>query len=231
MIKTWFLVGVTLLLVSLLLLGCGISEQEYNAVVAERNSIKAELESTRSELEAVKSELASVYVELTMTKTELQVLKDQVSRHKEAPLPPPVPAPLPPPAPVPLPAPTEVITIDIGWPMAKNWDADMEIDGIEFYLTPKDAEGRTVETAGMVSTKLWLERSFLEGGGKGELIQEWSDTQVTKDDYDWLMGATIRLEYKGFQPKNMQFGILEITLITPDGKSFSARATSVMLGQ
>ena len=129
------------------------------------------------------------------------------------------------------PAPTKAVTtIDIGWPMAENWDADPEVDGIEFDLTPKDAEDKMVETPGVVSAKLWLERPFPETG-KGDLVQEWSNIQVTKDDYDWLMGVTIRLEYKGFEPKEMQFGILEVTLVTPDGKSFTARASSVMLAK
>jgi len=145
-----------------------------------------------------------------------------------APPKPPVPAEQPAPAP---PAPTKVVTIDIGWPTPENWDADPDIDGIKFDLTPKDAEDRMVETPGVISAKLWLEQSFLEGGGKGDLIQEWSNIQVTKDDYGWLLGATIRLEYEVFQPQEMQFGILEVTLVTPDGKSFTARATDVLLGE
>ena len=95
MLKNWFLVGLILLVVPWLLVGCGVSEQQYYAVVAERDSIKAELQSTRSELDVVKLELESVYIELTMTKTELQVLKDQVSQTLAAPAPPPVLAPAP----------------------------------------------------------------------------------------------------------------------------------------
>jgi hypothetical protein len=115
--------------------------------------------------------------------------------------------------------------------MADNWDADPEVDGIEFHLTPKDAEDKMVETPGVVSAKLWLKPSFLEEKEKGDLVQEWSGIQITKDDYDWLMGVTIRLEYKGFEPKEMQFGILEVTLVTPDSKSFTARESSVMLAK
>ena len=126
--------------------------------------------------------------------------------------------------------PTQVATIDIGFPMGDNWDADPEVDGIEFHLTPKDAEDKMAETPGVVSAKLWLERQYPETG-KGDLVQEWSNIQVTKDDYDWLMGVTIRLEYKGFEPKEMQFGILEVSLVTPDGKSFTARGSSVMLAK
>jgi len=144
----------------------------------------------------------------------------------------PVPAGEAPPAQAP-PAPTKVVTtLDIGFAMPKNWDADPDTDGIEFHLTPKDAQDKMVETPGVISAKLWLQVTPPPSYSpqKGNLIQEWSNIQVTKDDYDWLMGATIRLEYKGFQPTNMQFGILEVTLVTPDGKSFTARASPVMLG-
>jgi hypothetical protein len=128
------------------------------------------------------------------------------------------------------PATSKVVTIDIGWPMGESWDADPEVDGIEFDLTPKDIEDKMVETPGVVSAQLWLERPFPETG-KGDLVQEWSNIQITKDDYDWLMGVTVRLEYKGFEPEEMQFGILEVTLVTPDGKSFTARENTVLLGE
>jgi hypothetical protein len=128
------------------------------------------------------------------------------------------------------PATSEVVTIDIGWPMGESWDADPEVDGIEFDLTPKDIEDKMVETQGVVSAQLWLERSFPETG-KGDLVQEWSNIQIVEDDYDWIMGVTIRLEYTGFEPEEMQFGILEVTLVTPDGKSFTARENTVLLGE
>ncbi len=147
--------------------------------------------------------------------------------------PPPLPPPALPPSPAPPapPAPAKAVTtIDIGWPMPKNWDADPDIDGIEFDLTPKDAQDKMVETPGVVSAKLWLKAPY-PATGKGDLLQEWSNIQVTKDDYDWLMGVTIRLEYKDFEPEEMQFGILEVTFVTPDGKSFTARESSVMLAK
>ncbi len=207
----------SILLLPTLIVGCGISEQEYYALVAERDSLKRQLESTQNELGVIKSELTSVQAELAKTKSELESLSSQV--------------PSPAPAPAPAPISTKVVTIDIGWPVAENWDADPDIDGIELYLRPEDAQGKMVETASVVSAKLWLERSIIEGGGKGSLIQEWSGIQLTKEDYDWLYGATIHLEYKGFRPASIQFGILEVTFVTPDGKSFGARANYIVLGE
>ena len=244
-----------MLLVPCLLVGCGMAQEQYNAMVAERDSTLAKLESvqgelhtTKLELDATQSKLELISNELETAQLELQLLRDQLSEAQAAlasapalaPAPAPLPTPAPTPAPAPVPAPTEVITtLDILWPiLPKNWDADMEIDGIEFQLAPTDAEGRIVETPGVVSVKLWLERSLLEGKGKGDLVQEWSDIQVTKDDYHYYylgLEATIcpkiRLEYKDFQPNRMQFGILEVTFIIPDGKSFSTRVNSVLLGE
>lgn len=124
-----------------------------------------------------------------------------------------------------------VVTLDIfGFTMAKNWDADPEVDGIEVEIWPKDAEDHTVEAAGTVSAKLWLQKSILESE-KGELIQTWTDIPVSKDDYGFLGGAKVRLEYSGFTPTEEQWGILEVTLTTTDGKSFTARAKDIHLGE
>jgi len=96
-IKIGVLLSSILLLLPMLIVGCGISEQEYNNVVAERDSLKSQLQSTQNKLEDVKSELASVQIELTKTKLELELVKSQV--------PAPAPAPAPAPTPTPIPAP------------------------------------------------------------------------------------------------------------------------------
>jgi len=119
--------------------------------------------------------------------------------------------------------------IDIGSPGAKNWDGDPKTDGIEFYLTPRDLQDKMVQTPGTVSVQLWLAESVTEPGRKGELAQEWSGIKITKGDYDISSGARIHLEYGIFQPAGLQYGILEVTLETPDAKKFTAKATSVIL--
>jgi len=142
---------------------------------------------------------------------------------------PPVPAGQP--APPTAPKATGVVTLDIfGFPMAKSWDADPEVDGIEVEIWPKDAEDHTVKAAGSVSANLWLQKSILESE-KGELIQTWSNTPVSKDDYGFLGGARVRFEYSGFTPTEQQWGILEVTLTTGDGKSFTARAKNIHLAK
>jgi len=100
-IKIGVLLSSILLLLPMLIVGCGISEQDYNTVVAERDSLKSQLKSTQNKLEDIKSELASVQTELTKTKLELELVKSQVLT------PAPTPAPAPPPVatPTPIPAP------------------------------------------------------------------------------------------------------------------------------
>jgi hypothetical protein len=127
------------------------------------------------------------------------------------------------------PSSTQVLVIDIGSPAAKNWKGDQQTDGVEFYLTPKDLQNKMVQTPGTVSAQLWLAESFLQSEHKGDLVQQWSGIKITKSDYDTSTGARIRLEYGNFQPVELQYGILEVTLETPDAKKFTATATSVKL--
>ncbi len=66
--KRWFLAGgMTLLLVPWLLVGCGATQEQYDAVVAELNSAQRKIQSLQSELDATKSELESVWERLPQT--------------------------------------------------------------------------------------------------------------------------------------------------------------------
>ncbi len=69
--KRWFLVGMMFLLLPWLLVGCGISQELYDAVVAERDSLVADLQSFQGELDAAKSKVQSVQSELEALKLEL----------------------------------------------------------------------------------------------------------------------------------------------------------------
>ena len=50
MIKRWLLFGSILLILSLLMAGCGISQEEHNAVLAERDSAQAQVSSLERQL-------------------------------------------------------------------------------------------------------------------------------------------------------------------------------------
>lgn len=73
--RIWLIVGVTLLLLPWLVTGCGIAQEQYDAVVAERDKAQAELQSTKTELQSAETELNS-------TKTELQSVKGKLSSSK-----------------------------------------------------------------------------------------------------------------------------------------------------
>ena len=85
--KGWFLVGIIFLLVPWLMVGCGVSEEVYNAVVAERDAALAQVTSLQSDLAAAQSqfqtlqseveELESAYAE---QQSEVEKLEGQLSR-------------------------------------------------------------------------------------------------------------------------------------------------------
>ena len=77
MLRRWFLVGAILLSVSVLMLGCGIPKEDYDAVVAERDSAQAELQSVQSELQSVSSELSAA--QLTIQSQEQAMAKAKIS--------------------------------------------------------------------------------------------------------------------------------------------------------
>jgi len=65
MVKGWFLLGGVLLLVSLLLIGCGVPKEDYEAVVAEKDSALTELQSVKSQLNSAQAEVSDLEVEVS----------------------------------------------------------------------------------------------------------------------------------------------------------------------
>ena len=61
------LVGMIFLLLPWLLVGCGATQEQYDAVVAELNSAQRKIQSLQSELDATKSELESVWEQVPKT--------------------------------------------------------------------------------------------------------------------------------------------------------------------
>ena len=132
-----------------------------------------------------------------------------------------------------------ITTLGIGYLMLESWDADPEVDGVRVELFLKDAQDNFVKTEGVVGAKLWLQPSILEKV-KGDLIQKWSGIQITYEDYGWaggmktpvqifIGGAKMLLQYKDYIPGESDYGILEVTFTTPDGRDFTAREKSIKL--
>lgn len=78
-----FLASGILLLVSLLVIGCGIPQEQYDTVVAERDSTQAELFSVQSELKTAKSELDRVKSELDSVRGQLSSAQTTVQSQEE----------------------------------------------------------------------------------------------------------------------------------------------------
>ncbi len=92
--KTTFLSASIILLVSLTLVGCGISQTDYDAVVAERDaamatreSAEAQVASLQSDLSKLQSQISSLESELATTKLMIDVLRTAID--KETPQQPP----------------------------------------------------------------------------------------------------------------------------------------------
>ncbi|MFC1958991.1 family 16 glycoside hydrolase [Chloroflexota bacterium] len=75
----WFLVGVMLLLVSSLAVGCGIPQDDYDAVVTERDAASTQAETLLSELGQVKSQVGDLENELTTAQGELETMKTSLT--------------------------------------------------------------------------------------------------------------------------------------------------------
>ena len=80
--KRCSLVGGILLLVSLLLVGCGIPREDYDAVVAERDSAQTELQSVKAELTASRASVSELTSSLGKATAELQAAKECMSSAK-----------------------------------------------------------------------------------------------------------------------------------------------------
>jgi len=94
--KQWFMVGIVLLLVPWLAVGCGIAQEQYDDIVAKLSKAQQELQSAKTELETAQSkvseltsslekaesELEEANTELQSTKTELEVSLSKVSELK-----------------------------------------------------------------------------------------------------------------------------------------------------
>lgn len=78
MVKNWFAVGVALLLMSVLVAGCGMPQEKHDTVVAEADAVKAQIPSLESELATTESEMATVESDLAATESELATAKSNL---------------------------------------------------------------------------------------------------------------------------------------------------------
>ena len=98
MVKKWIAVGVALLLMAILVVGCGVPQEDYDAMIAERDTglakaaslesdlsaTESTLAATESDLSATEGDLAATQSDLAATQSELADAESQISSLKSA---------------------------------------------------------------------------------------------------------------------------------------------------
>ena len=82
MVKRLRIIIMMLLLLALLVTGCGIPKTEHDAVLAERDAAQTKVISLQTDLTAAQNELTSTKAELTSTKAELTSTKAELTSTK-----------------------------------------------------------------------------------------------------------------------------------------------------
>lgn len=81
--KRWFIYGTVILLIfPLLLSGCGVSQEEYNVVLAERDAAKTEVQLLQSDLAEAQAQIQSLIKDSVEAQAELQASKERMLQAK-----------------------------------------------------------------------------------------------------------------------------------------------------
>jgi hypothetical protein len=128
---------------------------------------------------------------------------------------------------------TDIVTLQFYLLTARDLDNGIPgIDSLFFRVAPKDAKGSIVKQDGTIDAALWI-REYDENHlpAKGYLIGTWNDTQVYVEDYDYT-GASVSLSFgDNYTPDAKDYGILEVTFITPEGARITQVKDNVLLGR
>ncbi len=116
----------------------------------------------------------------------------------------------------------EVVSLDIEIRQIQSLEA---ITSLSFWLIPRDNSGLLVKVDGTINAK--LSRMLYQGQPDEEirLIQEWDGIKITSEDFT-LFGVEILLEHS---ERYSDSGILEVTLILPDGTSLISEVRNIDL--
>jgi len=107
--------------------------------------------------------------------------------------------------------------------------------GFQVLLIPKDENGLLFKAEGNVNAEIWLQSGEGAEAPKEQLLCEWNDIYLTKEDYTQFLGASIPLEWGimyilgGGQAVTMVdvYCTLEVTLTMPSGKTLFAVLTDI----
>ena len=103
--------------------------------------------------------------------------------------------------------------------------------GLEIMLIPRDSKGFVVEAEGTLNAKLWLQYGSGSEPILGDLICEWNNLQISKDDYTRFLGANIELIYTEVLDLWNAVGFLEVTFISPDGSYLVNTYNSILISK
>jgi len=116
---------------------------------------------------------------------------------------------------------SRVVELEIGFASGlKDWDADGELDGIEVYFTPRDAEGDAVKRPGYADIYL-LEKGFL---GSTKELETWTASQglLASSWNEGLFPAyVLRLQWRGAPPEIL-YGTVRVDFHPLAGEALSA---------
>ena len=73
--KHWFLVGMVIMLMSLLVVGCGVPQEEFDSVLAERDAAQGRLVSLQSDLNTVQAQIDTLEGDLKTAQSQVQTLQ------------------------------------------------------------------------------------------------------------------------------------------------------------
>ena len=155
MLKRWFLVGVMLLLASSLVVGCGIPQEEYDAVLAERDAAQAEVESLKSDLATVEGNLATAEGDLATVQSQISSLQSDLTAVQK-----------------------ELAEIKEVYP-ARHFNTIQELQG---WLTANDVSDRPMATTAEAtySKALEIQQDALEDG---YIVSAWIDYYPDEESF------------------------------------------------
>ncbi len=81
--KRWLMVGMVILLVTWLLSGCGIAQEEYDTVVADLSTAQGELQSVKAELASAQAKVSELTSSLEKAGTELEAKKAELGTSQD----------------------------------------------------------------------------------------------------------------------------------------------------
>jgi uncharacterized protein YkwD len=73
--KEWFVLGIVILLVPWLVVGCGISEEVYNTVVAERDAVQAQVTNLESDVSVIQAKYDDLKTDNDELKSEFETMQ------------------------------------------------------------------------------------------------------------------------------------------------------------